>query len=81
LKSDLIKTGRDRCISVEFPNIKFCENVFSDSRVVTGGQTYGQTHGEKTGEILQLLIASIPEFLTPLPGIKFRVLTHNTTLN
>jgi hypothetical protein len=47
LKSDFIKTVMDRCISVEFPNIKFCKNLFSNFRVVTVGQTYGQTRGEK----------------------------------
>jgi hypothetical protein len=45
-------------ILVKLPTVKYQENPFSDSRVVTNGQTDG--HGEFNRRILQLTVANAP---------------------
>jgi hypothetical protein len=56
LLSDFNQTG----MLVKSPNMKFNEDRFSGSRVVTDGWT--GTHAETNGHTLQLSVANVPKF-------------------
>lgn len=81
MESDSSKTGMDRRISVEFTNIKFCENLFSDSRVLTCGQTLGQTHGEENKLDFTTSCCEHTIISNTASGKRIQSIDHNKTHN